>query len=367
MRITKWLGVGLVAGAMALAGGNAAAAFDQLKIIVPARPGGGFDQTGRNLGVAMQPRRARSRTLQYDNKGGAGGAIGLAQFVTTNKGDPNSLFVTGLVTVGATILNKSPVTLANVTPVARLTAESEAIIVPANSPLKTMKDLVAAMKANIGAVSFAGGSAGGTDHILAGLIAKDLGLDPGKVNYVPFTSGAEAVAAVLGGSVTAGISGYGEFAQRIKSGRVRALAVSGHERVHGADIGDAEGTGDQRRARQLARRLRRARHHAGPAEGADRGRRSRRPDREVAGHAEEARMDAVLPGRGCLQGIRRGRHQAHRGHPREPEPRQEISVRRRAWPQSHRADPADAAANIRGSPWLTHRIATGRSSSSRGC
>ena len=236
MRITKLLGVGLVAGAMALAGGNATAAFDQLKVMIPAAPGGGFDQTGRNLGVAMAAAGV-VKTLQYDNKGGAGGAIGLAQFVTSNKGDPNALFVTGLVTVGATILNKSPVTLANVTPVARLTAESEAIIVPANSPLKTMKDLVAAMKANIGAISVAGGSVGGTDHILAGLIAKELGLDPGKVNYVPFTSGAEAVAAVLGGSVTAGISGYGEFAQHIKSGRVRALAVSGHERVTGTDIG----------------------------------------------------------------------------------------------------------------------------------
>ena len=138
--------------------------------------------------------------------------------------------------MGATILNKSPVTLANVTPIARLTAEAEAIIVPAASPFKTIKDLAAAMKANPGAVSFAGGSAGGTDHILAGLIAKELGVDPGKVNYVPFTAGSEAVAAVLGNSVSAGISGYGEFSQHIKSGRVRALAVSSHERIPGVDI-----------------------------------------------------------------------------------------------------------------------------------
>jgi putative tricarboxylic transport membrane protein len=176
------------------------------------------------------------KTLQFDNKGGAGGAIGLAQFVNTSKGDPNAVFISGMVTVGATILNKSPVTLANVTPIARLTAEAEAIIVPANSPFKSMKDVVAALKANPGAVSFAGGSAGGTDHILAGLIAKDVGVEPGKVNYVPFTSGAEAVAAVLGGSVSAGISGLGEFLQHIKSGRVRALAVSSAERIPGTDI-----------------------------------------------------------------------------------------------------------------------------------
>ncbi len=234
MRVSTWLGVALAAGAMAFAGVSAAT-FEQLKILVPASPGGGFDQTGRNLGVAMQAAGV-VKTLQYDNKGGAGGAIGLAQFVTTNKNDPNALIVSGLVTVGATILNKSPVTLANVTPVARLTAESEVIIVPAASPFKSMKDLAAAMKANPGAVSFAGGSAGGTDHILAGLIAKELGVDPGKVNYVAFAGGAEAVASVLGGSVSAGISGYGEFAQHIKSGRVRALAVSGGDRVAGVDI-----------------------------------------------------------------------------------------------------------------------------------
>jgi putative tricarboxylic transport membrane protein len=210
-------------------------AIDQLKVMIPAGPGGGFDQTGRNLGAAMQA-AGSVKSVQYDNKGGAGGAIGLAQFITTSKGDPNALFVTGMVTVGATHLNNSPVTLANLTPVARLTAEAEAIIVPAASPIRNAKDLVAAMKANPGAVSFAGGSAGGTDHILAGLIAKETGVDPSKVNYVPFTSGAEAVAAVLGGQVSAGISGYGEFAQHIKSGRVRAIAVSSGERVAGTDI-----------------------------------------------------------------------------------------------------------------------------------
>ena len=233
MKRTRWFSVALCAAALASSG--SALAIDQLKVMIPAGPGGGFDQTGRNLAAAMQA-AGSIKSAQFDNKGGAGGAIGLAQFVNTSKGDPNALFVTGLVTVGATAMNKSPVTLADVTPLARLTAESEAIIVPANSPLKSVKDLVAAMKANPGAVSFSGGSAGGTDHLLAGLIAKEIGVDPAKVNYVPFTSGAEAVAAVLGNSVTAGISGYGEFAQHIKSGRVRALATSGAERVTGSDI-----------------------------------------------------------------------------------------------------------------------------------
>lgn len=219
----------------ALALAAPAHAFDQMKIMVPAGPGGGFDQTGRNLGAAMQAAGA-VKSIQYDNKGGAGGAIGLAQFITSNKGDPNALIVAGMVTVGATHMNKAPVTLADVVPIARLTAEPEAIVVNASSPIKNAKDLAAALKANPGAVSFAGGSAGGTDHLLAGLIAKEVGVDPGKVNYVPFTSGPEAVAAVLGGQITVGISGIGEFAQHIKAGRVRAIAVSTESRIPGVDI-----------------------------------------------------------------------------------------------------------------------------------
>jgi putative tricarboxylic transport membrane protein len=222
-------------GATALVLAGHALAIDQLKVLVPAGPGGGFDQTGRNLGAAMQAAGA-VKSIQYDNKGGAGGAIGLAQFITTSKGDPNAMIVAGMVTVGATHMNKSPVTLANVVPIARLTAEPEAIVVNASSPIKNAKDLAAALKANPGAVSFAGGSAGGTDHILAGLIAKEAGVDPSKVNYVAFTSGAEAVAAVLGGQVSVGVSGIGEFAQHIKAGRVRAIAVSSGARIAGVDI-----------------------------------------------------------------------------------------------------------------------------------
>jgi putative tricarboxylic transport membrane protein len=118
-----------------------------------------------------------------------------------------------------------------VTPLARLTGEYEIIVVPANSPHKSMGDLVKAFKANPGGVSWGGGSAGGTDHILVGLIAKEAGVDPAKINYVPFKGGGEAIAAIVGGHVTAGVSGIGEFAEQIKGGRMRALAVSSPSRV----------------------------------------------------------------------------------------------------------------------------------------
>lgn len=197
-----------------------------LKMMIPANPGGGWDQTGRQLAAAMQSAKL-VQSVSFENKGGAAGTPGLAQFVNSAKGDPNALMIGGLVMVGGIILNKSPVDLTMVTPVARLTSEYEVIVVPASSPHKTMGDLVQAFKANPGSISWGGGSAGGTDHILVGMIAKAVGSDVSKINYVPFKGGGDSIAAIVGGHVTAGVSGLGEYSAQIKAGRMRALAVSG--------------------------------------------------------------------------------------------------------------------------------------------
>ena len=220
-------------GALALSGLAAAVhAQPSLKMMIPANPGGGWDQTGRNLATAMQSAKLVS-SVQFDNKGGAGGTIGLAQFINSSKGDPNAIMIGGMVMVGAIYLENSPVNLTMVMPLARLTGEYEIIVVPASSPHKSMADLVKAFKANPGGVSWGGGSAGGTDHILVGLIARATGVDPAKINYVPFKGGGEAIAAIVGGHVTAGVSGIGEFAEQIKGGRMRALAVSSPSKVEG--------------------------------------------------------------------------------------------------------------------------------------
>jgi putative tricarboxylic transport membrane protein len=143
------------------------------------------------------------------------------------------VMIGGMVMVGGIILNKSPVNLGQVTPIARLTSEWEVIVVPAQSPHKSLADLIRAFKDNPGKVSWGGGSAGGTDHILIGLIAKEVGVDPAKVNYVAFKGGGEAVAAILGGHVTAGVSGVGEFAEQVKAGKMRALGVSAPKKFDG--------------------------------------------------------------------------------------------------------------------------------------
>ncbi len=227
--------VRIAAAVAAISVATSAWAFDSIKMLVPANPGGGWDSTGRALAAAMQS-AGSVKSVQFENKGGAAGTIGLAQFVNTAKGDPNALMVGGMVMVGGIIQNKSPVDLTMVTPIARLTSEYEVIVVPGSSPIKDLKGLLAQFKADPGSVSWAGGSAGGTDHILAGLVAKDIGVEPSRVNYVPFKGGGEAVAAIIGGHVTAGISGYSEFDQHIQSGRMRALAISSPAREAGIDV-----------------------------------------------------------------------------------------------------------------------------------
>jgi putative tricarboxylic transport membrane protein len=206
-----------------------AQSVDLLKIFVPAAPGGGWDQTARTIEQVLRATGA-VKGVQITNVGGAGGAVGLPQFLNQWKGQGNALMVAGMVMVGAIIANKSPVRLAQATPIARLTGEFLALVVPAQSTFASAKDFAAALKADPTKVPVAGGSAGGSDHILVGMIAKAVGVAPSKVSYVAFAGGGPATAALLGNQVAAGISGYGEFAEQVKAGKLRVLAVSSDKR-----------------------------------------------------------------------------------------------------------------------------------------
>lgn len=234
-RLRQFISGTVAAGLLAVMATSATAQLAELKIIAPAAPGGGWDQTARAMQQAMVAAGA-AKSVQVVNIPGAGGTVGLAQFVTGAKGDASQLMVNGFVMVGAILLNKSPVTLEQTTPIARLTEETEVIVVPADSPIKNAKDLAAAVKADVSKVTFAGGSAGGVDHILAALFVKAAGADASKVNYIPFSGGGESLAAILGGKVTAGISGYGEYEGQIKAGKLRAIGVSSPTRRPGIDV-----------------------------------------------------------------------------------------------------------------------------------
>ena len=222
------VGTGALAPAVVQAQSGCATEYpsENLQIMAPAAPGGGWDTTAREIQAALQS-GVVDTGVEVFNVEGSGGTIGLSQLVNDNEGDPHTLMVMGLVMIGAIATNQSPVGLENVVPVARLTAEFEVIVVPKDSEYQNLGDLISAFQADPGSISWAGGSAGGTDHILVGLIAQAAGIDPTLINYVPYSGGGEALAAILGGQVSAGVSGISEWQDQIASGELRALAVSG--------------------------------------------------------------------------------------------------------------------------------------------
>ena len=213
----------------------ASPAFDQLRIVAPAGPGGGWDQTARVMQQALQE-TGIAGAAPVENIPGAAGTIGLARFIGAERGSDDAVLVSGLIMLGGIVTYQSPVTLADATPLARLTGEYEVIVVPAESPYRSLQELLEAFTERPEAVSWGGGSAGGSDQILVGLIAEKLGVSPARVNYIAFSGGGESLSAIVGGQVTAGVNGLAELAAQIEAGTVRALAISSGERLPGLDV-----------------------------------------------------------------------------------------------------------------------------------
>ena len=208
--------------------------FQHLRIIAAAAPGGGWDQTARVMQQAMQA-AGIVRTSSVENIPGAAGTIGLARFISAERGNGAALMASGLIMLGAIVTHQSPVTLRQVTPIARLTGEYEAVVVPSSSRFQSLRDLVRAFREHPASISWGGGSAGGTDQILAGLIADAVGVPPRQVNYIAFSGGGESLSAIMGGQVTVGVNGLAEFAAQIQAGTVRVLAISSPERLAGVN------------------------------------------------------------------------------------------------------------------------------------
>ncbi len=232
MRKRVLFGLGMAA-MLAGFGASSVAQVSGLRIMAPAAPGGGWDQTARAIQSVLESSKLATGT-QVANVAGAGGTVGLAQFVNA-KGDGNQMMVMGLVMVGAIQTNKSKANLDMVTPIARLTGEFQALVVPAGSKIQNLGDFLEAWKANPGGTPVAGGSAGGTDHITVGLLARASGTDMSKVNYVPYAGGGEALAALLGNQVAAGVSSLSEFLPQVQAGKLRLLGVSSPKRIEGVN------------------------------------------------------------------------------------------------------------------------------------
>lgn len=222
----------VAAAAVMMTGASAQTA----KMMVPAGAGGGYDTTGRLAMKMLETSGLFKDGTVFTNKTGAGGTLGMGEFIRNNKGDDNALMAMGVILVGSQIVTKGSLPFSDVTPLARLTFEFAGIGVPANSNIKTVQDLQAALKANIGAVPFGGGSKGGVDHIIAGLIAKASGVEAAKLNYIPFASGAEGVTQLAGGKLQVMVQGASEMKQLHDAGRIRLIAVSSDKRIPGIDV-----------------------------------------------------------------------------------------------------------------------------------
>ena len=208
--------------------GSAAAKYPTktVDIMAPAATGGGFDTTARLVQRALTEEKLVSTNVTVSNVPGAGGTVGMAQLLK-NKGDSHTLIVVGRVTLGSQITGKTEAKVSQLTPIARLMGETEVIVTPKSSPYASIKDVIDALKKDVNSIKFAGGSAGGADHELAALLVKAAGGDvKAWKSYVPFAGGGEAAAAIIGGQVQVGISGFGEFKGQIDSGNMKALAIS---------------------------------------------------------------------------------------------------------------------------------------------
>jgi putative tricarboxylic transport membrane protein len=201
--------------------------LSRLRVMAPASPGGGWDTTARVFQRVVQT-SGLARNVQVFNVEGAGGTIGLGQLARET--DDALLMMMGLVMVGAVDTNDSTTRLADVTPVARLIGETELVVAPADAPYTDLAGFVEVWAADPAGTPIAGGSAGGTDQILAGLLAQAAGIDPGQVNYIAYSGGGESLAALLGNQVAAGISGTADYGEQVRNGDLVGLAVSTAER-----------------------------------------------------------------------------------------------------------------------------------------
>lgn len=207
---------------------------DRLHLLVPAAPGGGWDSVAREVQAVAQE-HALAGTIEILNVPGAAGTIGLARLVNqVGRGD--TLMMTGTVMMGGIEATGSPHTLRDATPIARLADDYDVVAVPSGSPFARIDDLLAAWRANTAGVVVGGGSIGGTDHLLAGMLSKSAGADPRDLNYIAYAGGGEAVAGALNGSLDVVVSGYTELSEQFETGQLRALGISSAQPVEEIEV-----------------------------------------------------------------------------------------------------------------------------------
>lgn len=236
MKITGKL-AGVVLGAMVSAAAFAQAAWKperNIEIIVGSSAGTGTDRTARLMQKIWQEQKALPVTTTVINKPGAGGAVAWA-YMAPKAGDAHFLQVTSYNLVTNHITGRSALTYSDFTPISLLISEYIGFAVKADSPFRTLGDLAKALKEDPGSVTIGtSSSAGGANHIAAGLLAKAAGADVKKLKVVIYNGGGEALAATLGGHVTVWVNSASSLAAPYAAGTMRPLAIAAPQRLPGA-------------------------------------------------------------------------------------------------------------------------------------
>ncbi|MCD4534087.1 tripartite tricarboxylate transporter substrate binding protein [Nocardioides sp. cx-169] len=210
-----------------------------LLMVIPNAAGGGYDQTGREAVKVMEDGDVTGGDFTVDNIEGAGGTNAFTEMLG-DTGDEHTMMIVGLGVVGSLYSFGNDRRLTDATPLAQLISEPEGVLVPGDSPFKTIDDFVQAWAADPGSLAVGGGSSqGGPDHLFPMQLADTVGIDPRNVNYVSYDGGGPLKSALLGAKIDAGFSGLAEFEQQIEEGELRVLAVSGEERQPQPALKDA--------------------------------------------------------------------------------------------------------------------------------
>ncbi|MDV8022847.1 tricarboxylic transporter [Rhodococcus sp. 15-2388-1-1a] len=238
--LLRTAGALVVVGAVTVAGIDAARSASgsdaraKLTLIAPAAAGGGWDLVARESQQALRS-DGIVNNAQVVNVPGAGGTIGLSQLENLS-GQPTTVMITGTVMLGGIAINNSETTLADTVPIAKLAEDFEVFVVPKDSPIQNLEDMIEAWRANPGGLPIGGGSLGGIDHIVAGQLAQEADIDPAAINYIAYSGGGEVLTSLLSNTVGVAVSGFNDFRDQIEAGNVRALAVAAPEPLEGFDV-----------------------------------------------------------------------------------------------------------------------------------
>ncbi len=229
----KKLTLALAASALLLAAPTAMAGsekvIDEIKFLIPGGPGGGWDGTARGTGEALT-KSGLVGSASYENMSGGGGGKAIAHIIETK--DYGTLMVNSTPIVIRSLQKVFPQSFRDLTPIAGTIGDYGAMVVGKGSDLKDFAGLIAAYNADSTKVAIGGGSvAGGMDHLIAALIMKNAGADPGKVKYIPYDAGGKAMAGLLSGEIRALTTGFGEAIELARQGEVKILCVTSMKRL----------------------------------------------------------------------------------------------------------------------------------------